>query len=122
LHWLYHRSNTPPHWNGERLVTGSSSTDEALYDAFVALSTREEAKAFLTDLCTPGELRAFAERWHVARLLDGGNASYREVAEKAAASTTTVVRVARFLKDMPYGGYRQVLDRLKSSADAREST
>jgi len=87
-----------------------------LLDAFLALRTRAEAKAFLADLCTPAEVRAMVERWEVARLLDEGRLSYREIAEKAEASTTTVVRVARFLKDMPYRGYRVVLDRLKESA------
>ena len=94
----------------------SPSAETRLLDAFLALRTRAEAKAFLADLCTPAEVRAMAERWEVARLLDEGALSYREIAEKAEASTTTVVRVARFLKDMPYRGYRVVLDRLKESA------
>ncbi|HEX8569292.1 MAG TPA: YerC/YecD family TrpR-related protein [Caulobacteraceae bacterium] len=90
----------------------SSPTPESrLLDAFLALRTRAEAKAFLTDLCTPREIRAMAERWEVARLLYQGDLSYRGIAERAGASTTTVVRVARFLKDMPYHGYRVVLDR-----------
>jgi len=87
---------------------------DALYDALLALKSREEVDAFLTDLCTPAELRAFAERWQVARLLDGGGKSYREIAAEAHASPTTVVRVARYLKDMPHQGYRLVLDRLKA--------
>jgi TrpR-related protein YerC/YecD len=86
--------------------------EAALLDAFLSLKTREELRAFLTDLCTPAEIRAFAERWEVARLLAGGQLSYREIAEQAHASTTTVVRVSRFLKEMPYNGYRLVLDRL----------
>ena len=90
-------------------------TEAQLLDAILALRTREEARAFLADLCTPAEVRAMAERWEVARLLDEGRLSYREIAEKAGASTTTVVRVARFLKDMPYRGYRVVLDRLKET-------
>jgi hypothetical protein len=60
------------------------------------------------------EVRAFAERWEVARLLDAGGKSYREIAAEAQASPTTVVRVARFLREMPHQGYRLVLDRLKS--------
>ena len=87
---------------------------DALYDALLALKSREEVDAFLTDLCTPAELRAFTERWQVARLLDGGGKSYREIAAEAEASPTTVVRVARYLKDMPHQGYRLVLDRLKA--------
>lgn len=93
-------------------------TDEAvlrnqLLDAFLVLKTRAEAEAFLADLCTPGEIRAFVERLHVAALLDEDALSYREIAELAGASTTTVVRIARFLREMPFQGYRLVLDRLK---------
>ena len=91
------------------------ATDDriALYDALLSLKTREEFDAFLSDLCTPSELRAFAERWAVARLLHGHDKSYREIAAEAGASPTTVVRVARFLKDMPHQGYSLVLERLK---------
>ena len=88
----------------------------ALYDAFLSLKTRAEMEAFLSDLCTPAEIRAFAERWAVARLLDQRLQSYREIAVEAGASPTTVVRVARFLKDMDNQGYRLVLDRLKKKA------
>lgn len=84
-------------------------------DALLALKTRAEAEAFLADLCTPGEVRAFSERWTVARLLDAGELSYREIAKEAKSSTATVVRVARFLKEMPHKGYRRVLDRLQGA-------
>jgi len=87
---------------------------DALHDALLSMQTRAEIDAFLADLCTPAELRAFAERWQVARLLDGGGKSYREIAAEAHASPTTVVRVARYLKDMPHQGYRLALDRLKT--------
>lgn len=87
-----------------------------LLDALLALESRAEAKAFIDDLCTPAEIRALSERWLVARLLDEGEMSYREIAQAAESSTATVVRVARFLKDMPYKGYRRVLDRLKAAA------
>jgi TrpR-related protein YerC/YecD len=92
----------------------STAARAALYDALLSLKTREEVNAFLSDLCTPSELRAFTERWEVARLLDAGGKSYREIAAEAEASPTTVVRVARFLKEMPHQGYRLVLDRIKS--------
>jgi TrpR-related protein YerC/YecD len=93
----------------------AAETDPAedLFQAFLALKTREEVRDFLADLCTPAEVRAFVERWRVARLLDQGDLSYREIAERAGSSPTTVVRVARFLKEMPYKGYRRVLDRMK---------
>ena len=88
----------------------------ALYDALLSLKTRDELDAFLNDLCTPAEMRAFAERWAVARLLDEKSKTYREIALEAGASPTTVVRVARFLKEMPHQGYRLVLDRTNKKA------
>ena len=94
----------------------TANARNALHDALLTLKTRDEVDAFLADLCTPAELRAFAERWEVARLLDAGGKLYREIAAEAQASPTTVVRVARFLKEMPHQGYRLVLDRLKTKA------
>lgn len=86
---------------------------DALAQALLGLQNLDEVKAFLNDLCTPSEMRAFAERFKVARLLDEGQLSYREISERTGASTTTVTRVARFLREMPHQGYRLVLDRLK---------
>ena len=94
-------------------MTTSPARDD-LHDALLSMQTRAEIDAFLADLCTPAELRAFSERWQVARLLDAGDKSYREIAAEAHASPTTVVRVARYLKDMPHQGYRLALDRLKN--------
>ena len=45
-----------------------------------------------------------AHRWQVARLLDRG-LPYLEIAEKTDASTTTVTRVAHWLRHGE-GGYR----------------
>ncbi len=88
---------------------------DALARALLTLQTQQEVRAFLDDLCTPSELRAFAERFRVARLLDEGQLSYRDISEKTGASTTTVTRVARFLREMPHQGYRLVIDRLNES-------
>lgn len=77
------------------------------------LSIKDEAtmEAFLKDLMTPSELKAFSERIEIAKRLMNGE-SYRLIAEKTGASVTTVTRVARFLKDEPYQGYQTVLNRL----------
>ena len=78
------------------------------------LTPRDEAEMarLLTDLCTPAEIRTLAERWHVARLLDGTELSYRDIHEATGVSTTTIVRVARFLRQEPNKGYRAAIDRL----------
>lgn len=90
---------------------------DALCEAFLRVRGREEMRRFLRDLTTPGELAALAERWRVARLLDEGGKSYREIAAETGSSTTTVTRVARFLTQEDHQGYRLVLDRLKESEE-----
>jgi TrpR-related protein YerC/YecD len=89
----------------------------ALCKAILALPDAATARRFLIDLCTPGEIRALSERWHVARLLDEGKLSYRQINEATGVSTATIVRVARFLRDEPHQGYRAVLDSLKPEAE-----
>lgn len=86
---------------------------EALYDAFLQLKTRDECKRFMRDLCTPAEVLAFAERWRVARMLNKGELSYREIHAKTGVSITTIGRVARFLMQESHQGYQLVLQRLK---------
>lgn len=93
----------------------SSSQERALAKAILLLDSEEEAVRFLRDLCTPGEISALAERWHVARLLNAGGKSYREINARTGVSTTTIARVARFLFQERFQGYRTVLDRMKES-------
>lgn len=94
-------------------MTQSTLDINGLIEALTALETGEETRRFLVDLCTPAELRALAERWQVAQLLDGTDLSYRDISAQTGVSTTTIGRVARFLKDEPHQGYRIVLDRLQ---------
>ena len=82
-----------------------------LFDAILLLETKKEAFNFFKDLCTPQELIALGERWRVCQLLEGGDLSYREIHKLTGASLTTVGRVARFLKDEPYHGYKSVLEK-----------
>ena len=87
-----------------------------LFDAIRALKSRTELEAFLRDLCTLGELEAMAHRWQVARLVHKG-LPYTEIAEKTNASTTTVTRVAHWLRHGE-GGYRLALERAKRTTAA----
>ena len=89
-----------------------------LADALLVPDSREEMLALLTDLCTPAELHSLAERWHVARLLDGTELSYRDIAEGTGVSPTTVTRVARFLRNEPHQGYRSTIDALQAKENA----
>ena len=93
---------------------GKDADEADLFAAFAGLRGADEAARFLRDLTTPAELSAFVERWRIARLLDEGALSYREIAAATGASTTTVGRVARFLREEPHQGYRMMLDRLEA--------
>lgn len=85
-----------------------------LAEALLLLKTADEVYLFLKDLCTPQEITALKERWRVCQLLEAGNLSYRDIHRLTGASLTTISRVARFLKDEPYQGYRLILDRIKT--------
>ena len=93
-----------------------SADVEALLDALLQVETREEAAAFLRDLCTLGELRDLAQRWAVVRLLDGG-LHYSEISRRTGASTATITRIASWLNHGE-GGYRLLLDRSRGGAGA----
>lgn len=84
-----------------------------LFETVASLRTKDEAQRFLRDLCTRAELDAMAHRWQVARLLDEG-LPYLEVAKRAHASTTTVTRVAQWLR-RGEGGYELALRRRRRS-------
>lgn len=85
-----------------------------LLDAVVALGSRDDAAAFLRDLCTLGELEAMKQRWHVVRLLDEG-LHYSEISRLTGASTGTITRVAAWLRHGA-GGYQHALDRRRKDA------
>ena len=87
-----------------------------LSTAILALRSQEEVGRFLRDLCTIAELEAMTHRWAVAQLLDAG-LPYTEVARQTHASTTTVTRVAHWLRHGE-GGYRLALDRIKGASSA----
>jgi TrpR-related protein YerC/YecD len=82
---------------------------EELSEVIASLRSVGEVERFLRDLCTLPELEAMAHRWEVAKLLDQG-LPYHEVARQTRASTTTVTRVAQWLR-RGEGGYRLALDR-----------
>lgn len=84
---------------------------QVLFAVLAALDNEDEIRRVLTDLCTRKELKDFAERLQIARLLDLGGLSYRDISAMTGASTTTIGRVARYLDHEPHQGYRLVFDR-----------
>jgi TrpR-related protein YerC/YecD len=87
-----------------------------LFEAILELEDAEEVERFLRDLCTLSELQAMAHRWEVAKLVEQG-LPYQEISRRTGASTTTVTRVAHWLR-YGEGGYRLALERRKPLSPA----
>ena len=90
-----------------------AKAEKELIEALLSLKNADEMQRFLKDVCTPQEINDLADRWWVARILDEAKHSYREIHEMTGVSVTTIGRVARFLQQENFQGYRLVLDRLK---------
>ena len=93
-------------------MRNSNENLELLYKAVMTLKDEEECAAFFEDLCTPQELKAIAQRLHVASMLTDGKV-YNNIVEQTGASTATISRVNKTLNYQTAGGYKMVLDRLK---------
>ncbi len=89
-------------WNTEE-------TNELLA-AILKLKNLDECRMFFRDLCTPDELVDMSDRFQAVKML-ARNIDYREIANKLGMSTTTVARVAYWLKQ-GMGGYSLILKRL----------
>lgn len=86
---------------------------DQLFRGILHLRTVEECYRFFEDVCTIGEVKALAQRFAVARMLDQGK-TYEEIGARTGASSATISRVRRFLT---YGadGYTLVLRRLANA-------
>lgn len=92
---------------------------QKLFSAMQNVKTREECARLFRDLMTIEEIREMSNRWKAARLLDEG-LTYRAVAQQTSMSTTTVARIAFWLRDGE-GGYRLVLDRMKNRKTTQQN-
>ena len=93
----------------------NNSTDQ-LCAALLSLKTKEEACAFLEDICTIKEFLDLSQRLEVARLLQSG-ASYAAITKATGASTATISRVSKCC-EYGSGGYRTVIERLSGEEEA----
>ncbi len=89
-----------------------------LFEAIMELKDIDECYKFFEDLCTVQELKSFAQRLHVAKLLCEKRV-YSQIVEETGASTATISRVNRMLN---YGqdGYKIIFSRLDSKEKDKE--
>jgi TrpR-related protein YerC/YecD len=89
--------------------------NRALVEAFLTLKSGDEARRFLRDLMTEGEIQEFGKRLRAAELLSR-KVSYSEIEKKTGLSSTTVARVSKWLNGKE-GGYRTVIDKLRNRTE-----
>lgn len=85
-------------------------TNRQLIAGILELKSPDEAQRFLRDLMTPAEIKEFANRFEVAKLLSQ-SVQYATITEDTGLSSTTIARIAKWLYGS-LGGYRLVLARL----------
>lgn len=83
----------------------NKSTD--LQRAFLKLKSTDDVFSFLRDLLTQDEIIEFSLRLDIAERLHQWQ-NYKEIEKEIWASSTTIARVAKFLKG-EFGGYQKVL-------------
>lgn len=82
-----------------------------LLDVFLALKNKDELKAFFRDLMSERDLREFAMRWEVAKMLDAG-VTYEQISERTGATPNTIAKISSWLKE-GCGGYKMMIERMK---------
>lgn len=83
---------------------------ELLFDAILALESKEDCYRFFEDICTINEMQSIAQRFYIAKMLYEDH-TYQEIEEITKASTATISRINKCLK---YGadGYQITLKRI----------
>jgi TrpR-related protein YerC/YecD len=100
-------------------VDWEKKENKQLIEAVLALKNADEARRFLRDLMTEGEIQEFGNRLEAARLLSK-DVQYCAIIESTGLSSTTIARISKWLKGS-LGGYRLILNRLNPSATLRTS-
>lgn len=93
-------------------IDWETKKNKQFIEAILMLKNTNEAKCFLRDLMTEGEIFEFANRLEAARLLSI-DVQYNAIIEDTGLSSTTIARIAKWLKG-PLGGYRLVISRLSN--------
>ena len=87
-----------------------------LYTLVSSVTSDAEAKLLLTDLLTPNELQALAERWQLVKMLAAGK-TQRDIAASLSVSISKVTRGSACLQRSG-GGFALFMKRLSKSRRA----
>ncbi|MFA5643637.1 MAG: YerC/YecD family TrpR-related protein [Candidatus Paceibacterota bacterium] len=84
--------------------------NKRLIEAFLAIEGEGEAKRFLRDLMTEGEIEEFGKRLTAAEMLCKKE-SYSMIKKETGFSSTTIARVSKWLNGSE-GGYISIINKL----------
>jgi len=87
----------------------SQETFDDLFRAILSIDNIDDCYDFFDDLCTVQELKAIAQRFHVAKMLRN-KCVYSEIVKETGASTATISRVNRSLL-YGCGGYDKIFSK-----------
>ena len=96
----------------DNTLNWNTKENKQLVEALLSIQNADEAKRFLRDLMTEGEIEEFSKRLEAARLLSR-NTQYATIIERTGLSSTTIARISKWLKGS-LGGYALVLSRLSN--------
>lgn len=91
-------------------INWSDAKKAQFIESILILKNADQAKRFLRDLMTEGEIEEFANRLETARLLLK-SVQYGTITESTGLSSTTIARISKWLNGS-LGGYRLVLNKL----------
>ncbi|MFA5931832.1 MAG: YerC/YecD family TrpR-related protein [Candidatus Paceibacterota bacterium] len=91
-------------------IDWGTNENKRLIQAFLILENIDETKRFLRDIMTEKEIKELSNRLEAATLLSK-DVQYNAIIEKTGLSSTTIARIAKWLKG-PIGGYRLILNKL----------
>ena len=93
--------------------TWTTKQIDELLEAVLKLQNLEESRNFFRDLLTEEELKEFASRWKVARMLEQ-KVPYTKIVKETGMSSTTIARVSKWL-NAGMNGYKLLINRVNSS-------
>lgn len=88
----------------------NNKENKQFLEAILSIQNEAEAKNFLRDIMTKGEIEEFGKRLEAARLLSL-NVKYNKIVDQTGLSSTTVARISKWLNGS-LGGYNLILNRL----------
>ena len=94
-------------------INWNTNEKQEFLKAILSLQNKDEAKRFLRDLLTEGEIEEFSKRLKTAEMLYKKD-SYSTIEKITGFSSTTVARVSKWL-NTGTGGYQTIISRLSKN-------